>query len=94
MVTNTKFLRNKLRNIWLIPKVLILVRSGVYGLTKYSRQHIMGHLLRDELKEVGAHAQIVERHHDVLRRLLLRTEEQLTAEGPVIPEQALIAECS
>ena len=45
-------------------------------------------------KEVGAHAQIVERHHDALQRLLLRTEEQLTAEGLVIPMSALVAECS
>ena len=45
-------------------------------------------------KAPGAHAQIVERHHDVLRRLLLRMESQLAGDGVMsILDEAVVAEC-
>ena len=45
-------------------------------------------------KEPGAHAQMVERHHDILRRLLLRVESQLTEEGiGNVPLEMIVAEC-
>ncbi len=43
-------------------------------------------------KEPGAHAQMVERHHDILRKLLLRVEEQLQTEGVNVPKEMILAE--
>jgi hypothetical protein len=44
-------------------------------------------------KEPGAHATIVERHHDVLRRMLLRVEDQLKQEGvSVMPFEMILGE--
>ena len=37
--------------------------------------------------------QIVERHHELLRRLLLRVESQLQAEGFNLPTEVVVAEC-
>ena len=46
-------------------------------------------------KEPGAHAQMVERHHDIFRRLLLRVESQLAEEGVMgIPLPMIVAECA
>jgi hypothetical protein len=45
-------------------------------------------------KEPNAHAQIVERHHDILRKLILRVEQQLSHEGINVPISTVIAECS
>ena len=46
-------------------------------------------------EEPGAHAQLVERHHDIFRRLLHRVETQLSDEGVVnIPLLVIVAECS
>ena len=44
-------------------------------------------------KEPGAHAQIVERHHDMLRQLLHRVEKQVEEEGLNIPLGMVISEC-
>jgi len=46
-------------------------------------------------KEPGAHANIVERHHDLLRRMLLRVETQLADERMGnIPFSMILAECT
>ena len=45
-------------------------------------------------KVPGAHAQIVERHHDILRQLILRVEMALAEQGIAITTEVLVAECS
>ena len=44
-------------------------------------------------KEPGTHAQLVERHHDMFRRLLLRVESQIDEDGLAIPLPIIVAEC-
>ena len=44
-------------------------------------------------KAPGEHAQMVERHHELLRRFLLRVESQLRSEGLVVPMEVIVAEC-
>ena len=44
-------------------------------------------------KAPGKHAQIVERHQELLRRFLLRVESQLQAEGLHLPTEVVVAEC-
>ena len=36
---------------------------------------------------------MVERHHEFLRRLLLKVEAQLSEEGLVVPMEVIVAEC-
>ena len=45
-------------------------------------------------KEPGTHAHIVERHHDLLRRVLHTTEAQLAEEGVDMPFEVTLAECT
>ena len=44
-------------------------------------------------KEPGTHAYIVERHHDLLHRVLHTTEAQLAEEGIDMPFEVTLAEC-
>ena len=44
-------------------------------------------------KAPGEPAQMVDRHHELLRRLLLRVESQLQAEGLHVPTEVVVAEC-
>jgi len=44
-------------------------------------------------KEPGAHAQIVERHHELLRKLVQRVKAQLREEGITMPIEIVVAEC-
>ena len=44
-------------------------------------------------KEVGTHANMVERHHDLLRRILHVTETQLTEEGMAPEFETVLCEC-
>ena len=44
-------------------------------------------------KAPGEHAQMVERHHELLRRLLLKVEAQLHEEGVRVPFEVIVAEC-
>ena len=43
-------------------------------------------------KAPGEHAQMVERHHELFRRILLRIEAQLAEEGLRVPMAAIVAE--
>ena len=43
-------------------------------------------------KAPGEHAQMVERHHELFRRILLRIEAQLAEEGLSVPMTAIVAE--
>ena len=43
-------------------------------------------------KAPGEHAQMVERHHELLRRILLRIEDQLEEEGIKVPLSVVVAE--
>ena len=44
--------------------------------------------------EKGAHAQMVERHHDILRKLIHRVSSQLDHEGISVPMEIIVAESS
>merc|ERR1712185_881808 len=44
-------------------------------------------------KAPNEHAQMVERHHELLRRILLRVEAQLAEEGIHVPLGVILAEC-
>ena len=44
-------------------------------------------------KAPGEHAQMVERHHELLRQLLHRVEAQLGDEGIAMPIEVIIGEC-
>ena len=43
-------------------------------------------------KAPGEHAQMVERHHELLRRIILRLEAQLAEEGVRVPMSVIIGE--
>ena len=45
-------------------------------------------------KAPGEHAQIVERHHAILRALFVKVEAQLAAEGIAVPFAVIVAECT
>jgi hypothetical protein len=47
-----------------------------------------------KFKPVGAHAQIAERHHEILRDMLHKLNSQLTQENIKIAKDLLVAECS
>ena len=50
------------------------------------------HCIQLRQKPSGAHAQMVERHHDIFRQLAHRTDAQLKTEGIVIEKEDLYAE--
>ncbi|CAK0801133.1 unnamed protein product, partial [Prorocentrum cordatum] len=45
-------------------------------------------------KEEGSHAQLVERHHDLVRKIIHRVQAQLAEEGIVMPLEIVIMECA
>ena len=46
-----------------------------------------------KVKAPGEHAQMVERHHELLRQILHHTEAQLGEEGISVPLEVIVAEC-
>ena len=46
-----------------------------------------------KVKAPGEHAQMVERHHELLRQVIHNTEAQLGDEGIAVPFEVIVAEC-
>ena len=51
------------------------------------------HSIELRIKPVGAHAQIVERHHELYRQLVHKVRDQLQREGIELDKEDLYAEC-
>ena len=72
----------------------VLVADGEKGLASEGVAQLLGRaMVKLKTKAPGEHAQIVERHHELLRRLLLGGEAQLQAEGLNLPTEVVVAEC-
>ena len=72
----------------------VLIAEGEKGLASEEvAQFLDRALVQLKTKAPGEHAQMVERHHELLRRLLLRVESQLHAEGLHVPTEVVVAEC-
>ena len=72
----------------------VLIADGERGLaTEEVSQFLDRVFVQLKTKAPGEHAQMVERHHEVLRRLLLRVESQLAQETIAVPFKALLSEC-
>ena len=72
----------------------ILVADGERGLaTEEVSQFLDRVFIQLKTKAPGEHAQMVERHHEVIRILLLRVESQLAQEGISMPFKVILSEC-
>ena len=81
---------------WLRPYSAprILIADGETGLsTEHASQWLDRWQIQMKTKAPGEHAQMVERHHELLRRLLLKVEAQLHEEGVRVPSEVIVAEC-
>ena len=80
--------------IRLFGPMKVLVADGETGLcSEEVAQFLDRVLVQLKIKAPGEHAQMGERHHELLRRLLLRVESQLRAEGLNVPVEVIVAEC-
>ena len=71
----------------------VLVADGEKGLASEEVAQFLDRVLV-QLKTMapGEHAQMVERHHELLRRIIFRVESQLRAEGLIVPMEVILAE--
>ncbi|CAK0897272.1 unnamed protein product [Prorocentrum cordatum] len=84
-------------NGWIRPrgpmKLLIAdVEGGLHGEEAY--QWLDRWDIEIKAKEEGSHAQLVERHHDLARKIIHRVRSQLEQEGIAMPLEIVIAECA
>ena len=71
----------------------VLVADGEKGLASEEVAQLLDRVLVQlKTKAPGEHAQMVERHHELLRRIILRVESQLRAEGLIVPMEVILAE--
>ena len=81
---------------WIRPygPMRVLIVDGESGLASEENAQWL-HRISVEFttKAPGVHATMVERHHELLRRIILRTEAQLKEEGISVPFSVIIAEC-
>ena len=80
---------------WLRPygPMRMLVADGESGLAgEEVAQWLDRVFIELKTKAPGEHAQMVERHHELLRRLILRIEAQLAEEGVRVPMSVIIGE--
>jgi len=71
----------------------VLVADGEKGLASEEVAQFLDRVLVQlKTKAPGEHAQMVERHHELLRRIILRVESQLRAEGLIVPMEVILAE--
>ena len=82
---------------WLRPhgpmKLLVAdIEGGLHG--EEANQWLDRWGIEMKAKEEGSHAQLVERHHDLARKIIHRVRGQLEEEGIVMPMEIVIAECA
>ena len=71
----------------------VLIADGESGLASEEAAQWLSRLFIDlKTKTPGEHAQMVERHHELLRRTILKIEDQCTAEGLTVPFPVIVAE--
>ena len=71
----------------------VLVADGEKGLASEEVAQFLDRVLVQlKTKAPGEHAQMGERHHELLRRIILRVESQLRAEGLSVPMEVILAE--
>ena len=71
----------------------ILIADGESGLASEEVAQWLDRLSVElKTKAPGEHAQMVERHHELLRRILVRLEAQLAAEGISVPLSVIVSE--
>ena len=72
----------------------ILIADGESGLASEEVAQWLDRISVElKIKAPGEHATMVERHHELLRRIILRTEAQLKEEGITVLFPVIIAEC-
>ena len=84
-------------NGWIRPhgpmKLLIAdIEGGLHG--EEASQWLDRWGIQMKAKEEGSHAQLVERHHDLARKIIHRVRCQLDEEGIAMPLEIVIAECA
>ena len=92
----TTLIRN-ITDTWLRPygpmKVLVCDRESAMVSEDVS-QWLDRWNVQLKTKAPGEHAQIVERHHAILRDMILKVEKQVQAEGLNIPLDVIVLECA
>ena len=74
--------------------VRVLIADGESGFTTEEvSQWFDRWQIQLKTKAPDEHAQMVERHHELLRRLILKVETQLDQEGASVPLDVIVAEC-
>ncbi|CAK0831488.1 unnamed protein product [Prorocentrum cordatum] len=68
------------------------IEGGLHGEEAYQWLDRWG--IEMKAKEEGSHAQLVERHHDLVRKIIRRVQAQLAEEGIVMPLEIVIMECA
>ena len=84
-----------LTTMWIRPygSMRLLVSDQEGGLMGEAiAQHCDRWNIEMKPKAPGEHAQLVERHHDILRKLIARIESQLDLEGVGVPIRVIVAE--
>ena len=82
---------------WISPhgpmQILIAdIEGGLHG--EHANQWMDRWGIQMKAKEEGAHAQMVERHHDLVRKIIHRVRSQLDEEGIEMPLNIIVAECA
>jgi len=96
MSKNAQALIEAIMTSWVRPHgpMKLLIADGERGLaTEEVAQFLDRVFIQLKTKAPGEHAQMVERHHELLRRLLLKVESQLVQEGIVVPFSVILSEC-
>ena len=81
---------------WIRPygPMRVLIADGESGLASEETAQWLDRVnVELKTKAPGEHATMVERHHELLRRIILRTEAQVKEEGITVPFSVIIAEC-
>ena len=74
-------------------KLLIAhIEGGLHG--EEANQWLDRWGIEMKAKEEGSHAQLVERHHNLARKIIHRVRGQLDDEGIAMPLEIVVSECA